>query len=355
MQRSPEEELQLAEQCDASGDFKGSINALSRATRQRHPVAATRLGKRLVAGDRAPCLLAEGVRFLVDAANWGGAEAPARLAALAAAGVWHDVGTLSGALECLVVAAERGWTRAQEQLLAMTPDRELARTVAESTPAAGWRQIFESIDLSFWSAAPEANILSKSPRIASFDDFVPESVCTWVMERSRNRLGRALVYDAVGGQELADHSRNNSAAQFDLGDTEFLQILIQLRMSAACGLPQCNFEAPSVLHYAVGERITNHFDFVNPAIENYEEELARNGQRILTFLVYLNGSYEGGKTVFPRLGVTHRGRTGQGLFFVNAHADGSPDQRMVHAGEAPENGEKWIITQFVRNRRVMPV
>jgi prolyl 4-hydroxylase len=294
------------------------------------------------------------MRFLVDAANWGGAEAPARLAALAAAGIFREVSGLTGALECLVVAAERGWVSAQEQLLAMRENRELTGRTEIAAAPTDWRALASGIDLANWTRSPGARILSESPRIASFDDFIPESVCTWVIDRSRSRLGRAMVYDAVGGQELADHSRNNSAAQFDLADTEFLQILIQLKMAAACQLPQCNFEAPSVLHYAVGERITNHFDFVNPAIPNYEEELQRNGQRILTFLIYLNQSYDAGKTVFPRLGVTHSGKAGQGLFFVNALPDGSPDQRTVHAGEAPENGEKWIITQFVRNRRVLP-
>jgi hypothetical protein len=113
--------------------------------------------------------------------------------------------------------------------------------------------------------------------------------------------------------------------------------------------------ATAVLHYAVGEHSTNHFDFVSPEIPNYEQEIEKNGQRVLTFLVYLNDDYDGGETDFPALGIAHKGRRGQGLFFVNALDDNEPDLRTVHAGCAPTKGEKWIVSQFIRNRRVLGV
>jgi len=74
------------------------------------------------------------------------------------------------------------------------------------------------------------------------------------------------------------------------------------------------------------------------------------GQRIVTFLVYLNDDYVGGQTQFPRLDISHQGSTGEGFFFVNALADGSPDVRSLHAGRAPLSGQKWIISQFIKNQ-----
>jgi prolyl 4-hydroxylase len=76
---------------------------------------------------------------------------------------------------------------------------------------------------------------------------------------------------------------------------------------------------------------------------------------VLTFLVYLNDDYDGGETDFPGLGIAHKGRRGQGLLFVNALDDSEPDLRTVHAGCAPTKGEKWIVSQFIRNRRVLGV
>lgn len=90
--------------------------------------------------------------------------------------------------------------------------------------------------------------------------------------------------------------------------------------------------------------------FVDPAIPNYSQEPAWNGQRVVTFLIYLNDDYEGGETAFPSLGFSHKGRRGQGLFFVKALADMPPDLRMVHAGRPPTSGEKWVVSQFFRSR-----
>ncbi|HEY0342726.1 MAG TPA: 2OG-Fe(II) oxygenase, partial [Steroidobacteraceae bacterium] len=145
----------------------------------------------------------------------------------------------------------------------------------------------------------------------------------------------------------------NAVASSNLAEVELLDLLVQARMAAACGIPTRNMEAPAVLHYDVGEQITEHFDFVDPQTPNYAQELARNGQRVVTFLVYLNDDYEGGETGFPTLGFTHKGRGGEGLFFVNALPDMQPDLRMLHTGRPPTRGEKWIVSQFIRSRETI--
>jgi len=128
-------------------------------------------------------------------------------------------------------------------------------------------------------------------------------------------------------------------------------VLLQARMSAACGLAERCMEAPTVLHYAPGEEIRDHYDFVDPNIsDDYPAEIARNGQRLVTFIVYLNDDYEGGETAFGKLGFQHKGTRGGGIYFVNALPDLSPDLRMVHAGKPTTRGEKWIVTQFIRDR-----
>ena len=73
----------------------------------------------------------------------------------------------------------------------------------------------------------------------------------------------------------------------------------------------------------------------------------------MTFLVYLNDDYAGGETEFPRLGIQHKGRRGEGLYFINVLPNGAPDERTWHAGRPPLSGEKWILSQFLRNRPVL--
>jgi hypothetical protein len=351
--RSATEELALAEQCDATGAHDDAINALARATRLGDIEATTRLGKRLIVGNNSPFLPHDGAGFLIDAMNRGGAEAPARLAVLAAAGVYVQQG-LDHALKLSVLAAQRGWRTSQSQLLVLTPDRELASKVELGpVPAEYWQRVGDSIDVAQWTSSPAGETLHESPLIRSFPNFISDRVCSWLIDFSRGRLERALVYDAIGGQNFASRNRTNSWAQFDLMTTEWVHLLVQLRMQAACGIPLCNMEATAVLHYAVGEESINHFDFVNPAIPNYAQEIERNGQRVLTFLIYLNEDYEGGRTDFVELGIAHKGRRGEGLFFVNALENNAPDPRTLHAGRPPTQGEKWIVSQFMRNRRVL--
>jgi hypothetical protein len=165
------------------------------------------------------------------------------------------------------------------------------------------------------------------------------------------RLEPAGVYDPNSRRDVVHAHRSNTLARFGLETVELLHVLLQARMSAACGVPLHHFEAPTQLHYAVGEQIADHFDFVDPRVaQDYAGEIARNGQRIVTFIVYLNEGYEGGETSFRKLGISHRGSLGEGIYFVNALADLSPDMRMVHAGEPITAGEKWIVTQFIRSK-----
>jgi hypothetical protein len=172
-----------------------------------------------------------------------------------------------------------------------------------------------------------------------------------LIETASGRLAPALVYDPVNRQDVVAAHRNNTAATFDVSSVEFIHALVQARMSVACGVSERMMEGPAILHYSPGEQIQNHYDFVDPkSTPDYAGEIARNGQRVITFLLYLNEDYDGGETAFPRLGLVHKGRRGEGLFFINALPDLSPDVRTLHAGCPTTRGEKWIVSQFIRSR-----
>ncbi|HEU4617650.1 MAG TPA: 2OG-Fe(II) oxygenase, partial [Gammaproteobacteria bacterium] len=292
----------------------------------------------------------------VDAMNRGGGEAPLRLSTLAALGA-HVGQSWNDAVGLLVLAAERGEDRARHQLRLLSRDADLVRgaATAERAPRDVWRSLAGTIDFGAWSVPPPGAALHASPDIRLFADFVPPGVGAWLIERARGKLKRALVYDPVGRRNLAAGTRTNTVAEFDLADTDLVQVLLQVRMSAACGVPVRNMEAPAVLHYEVGEEIVNHYDFVDPDTPGYAREIAERGERIITFLAYLNDDYGGGETDFPTLGLSHKGRAGDGLYFVNALPNGGgPDRRMLHAGRPPTSGEKWIVSQFIRDRAALP-
>jgi prolyl 4-hydroxylase len=190
--------------------------------------------------------------------------------------------------------------------------------------------------------------------VRCFADFAAPSLCDWLIARARLRLRRARVYNTSTGADVENEHRSNSIAEFTLADADLVHVALQMRMAAACGVPIEQMEAPAVLHYDIGEQISNHYDFINPRLPDYAEQIARRGERIVTFLVYLNDDYTGGETEFPRIGLSHKGSRGEGLFFVNALNGKGPDLRALHAGRPPASGEKWIVSQFIRDRRVLP-
>jgi prolyl 4-hydroxylase len=350
-------DVELAEQCDRAGAHEDAVKHLVAGTQKRDAEATTRLGKRLLIGDRAPLLPNEGARFLADASELGGAEAAAVLAVLYGVGASrkHD---LKSALDSLIVAAQRGWPQAQGQLTVLAGDANATDCVdtratggTAGAAAPDWRRLAERIDLAAWQTAPTAlTDLNADPLIRSYPQFVSAPVARWLIDRARGRLSRALVYEALIKKVTVHHTRTNSAAMFNLLDTDLVCVLLQRRMSACLGTPFRHCEAMTVLHYAEGEEITPHFDFIDPNLPDYPQEIQDKGQRVVTFLVYLNDDYDGGETEFPRLGVSHKGERCEGLFFVNSLRNGGADVRTLHAGRPPRTGEKWIVSQFVRNR-----
>jgi hypothetical protein len=343
-------EIARSQQCDQAGRHGEAVDWLVAGVRKNDVEAITRLGKRLLIGDHAPYLPREAVRFLTDARDRGGGEAAAILAVCAATGADGAQPNMPLAWRNLVLSAERGWKPAQDQL----------RVLGGVDPATWWsspspnRTCTTTPGLRLMpyhgSNPPAAADVHTNPLIRSHLRFIEPQMAQWVIEKARSRLTRAMVYDAASRETTTHATRTNTSTSFDLLETDLVCVLLQWRMAACLGLPFRHFEALTVLHYDVGEEVSEHFDFVDPKVPNYEQHLRARGQRVVTFLVYLNDDYDGGATEFPRLGVSHKGQAGEGFFFVNAFADGRPDVRTLHAGRAPTRGEKWIVSQFVKNQ-----
>lgn len=334
--------LVAARSFDASGRHAEAMEALKQASAGGDLPAMTELAHRLLVGDRAPKSPKHALYFLGEAAKAGEGRALARLAALTAGGAyvrhdWHR------ALNLLAQAAEAGDESARGQLACLQP---------AGAPPASWAEMATRVPLLYWlQGAPEEQLHEKVRRI---HDAAPLTVCNWLIERARHHLGPALVYDAVARENQRHEMRTNTMALFGYDSFDVVQFLVQERMSRTCGYPIQHFEAPMVLHYDVGQQITPHFDFIDAQAADYTAQIRENGQRMVTFLLYLNDDYAGGETTFPELGIINRGVAGGGLYFINAHPDLSPDRRMLHTGSPPTRGEKWIVSQFIVSKRLRP-
>tara|TARA_R110002124_G_scaffold117453_1_gene274504 strand:- start:2773 stop:3882 length:1110 start_codon:yes stop_codon:yes gene_type:complete len=336
---------------DREGRHEIAVSWLDRAARQGHVPSMTWLGTRLLVGRAAPFQPNEGAVLLGRAAELGHAEAAARLAVLAAVGIGRPQ-SWDTALDWLQTAAERGEASARAQLLLLTDDDGVAAAADRPDPeTALWARARKAINIKAWLTPPVARTISDSPHIRVFEGFTPPAVCDWIVRRAGERLVPARVYDADKGGRRPDGMRTGSGAGFSLIDTDLVLALIRARMAAAApGLDIATFEPCNILRYDIGQRYEPHFDFLNPEAPALAETLAQQGQRQATFLTYLNADYTGGETAFPELDWRFGGKTGDALLFFNVHPDGRVDPRTLHAGLPPTSGEKWLLSQWIRDR-----
>jgi hypothetical protein len=286
--------------------------------------AAVRLLRAPAAGGPAQSL-----RLLRQASAAGCAQADDLLAVMFGMGVGGPQNWVA-ALDHLELAARRGSAGARGQLAALG---DLAR------PA----------NLGAWLTPPAKTVLSASPRVVAVAGFVPRPVCDWLIGCAAGRTRAAMVYGGGAAGEVV-RSRSNTAFEFGFFDLDLVIVLVRARIAATIGVPVAILENPQILHYDVGEAFARHHDYLDPSRPGHAAEIEAGGQRIITFLVYLNDAYEGGQTDFPLIALRHRGGLGDGLYFGNVDPGGKADPRTLHAGLAPTQGEKWLLSQWVRDR-----
>lgn len=244
----------------------------------------------------------------------------------------------TAALEWAAIAAERGVEAARAQL------RFLA--VADGDD---WRALAARVDVGGWTAARAGRRVNDRPQISMSDGFLDANVCAWLIARAAPLQAQSLVYDPITGKAAQADVRSNTCATFTILTLDLPTLLIRERIANTLGVPVEHLERVSVFRYTPGQEFSSHVDYLTPSPQ-LNAEIAEMGQRPLTFLVYLNDAFEGGETHFLDIDKKFRGRTGDALFWRNVDENGAPDLLTTHAGVAPASGEKWLLSQFVRDK-----
>jgi hypothetical protein len=348
-----EAQMALARVFDGEGRHDIALEWLRKAAQSGHAPSLTALGARLLVGKAAPQDRQSGAALLAAAAEAGSGEAAGLVAVCAAAAIGRPQ-SWSIALDYLQMSAELGFWRAREQLAVLTPDPAHQRMLLDASPAMPipWKDIRQAIDLKPLLQIGAHEKIEKGPRIAVFKKFLPDKLCAWAIGRAQPKLAQARVVDPHGPAAFTHDARANTGMGFSFIETDVILQIIHTRLALASGVGKSQHEPTNILHYAVGQSYERHYDFFNPEAPNLHERALQGGQRIATFLIYLNDEYEGGETDFPEIGWRFRGARGDGLMFMNVNEDGSVDPRTLHAGLAPTRGEKWLLSKWMRDRDV---
>jgi hypothetical protein len=325
------------------GRHAEGAQVLGQAAATGHVASMTLLGGQLLTGRGMAFDPAAGGNLIMQAAERGGGFACATAATLVARG-YAGQPDWPRALDYLQRAAELGFQPARDQL----------RLLSGYKAGIDWKKLRRAIDVAAWSKVPAPATLSEDPPIHTAPGLLSAELCDALIARGRPLLGPAPIYNEIQGGNAISDGRRNSAAQFGATDVDLVTEAVCNRLCAFAGVPAVNAEILQVLHYQVGEYFAPHYDFWDPGFAGHAVQLRGYGQRVATVLVYLNDDLDGGETEFLRLGLRHRGRKGDALLFRNVDAQGQPDRRTLHAGLPPTQGEKWLLSLWIRDRAFPP-
>lgn len=191
-------------------------------------------------------------------------------------------------------------------------------------------------------AQMQPKIISRDPHIALYPSLFSAAECKYLAMLAAPWLEKARV--TMDGGTAFEAMRDADASTISHLTEDLIVQRINRCIATATGTQPSWGEPLNVLRYHEGQQFRAHHDGRGPG---------DGTTRIMTALIWLNEQFEGGETEFPDLNIRVRGGVGDMLVFRNVHADGSQDDRMIHAGLPVTDGVKWMASRWIRAKEFL--
>lgn len=271
---------------------------------------------------------------LTEAERRGDAAAAMLLATLHASGAWLPADWGKG-LDHLQRAAELGWASAQDQLALLAP------------MGGDWATRRAAIDADALLMPPARHTVCEAPRVRTCERLISPAMCDWLVGRAQGRLMPARMADRYDSEGWISDERTCTVFMFTVFDADIILALARARISTLLKMSGATFEPPQIFNYRPGQELKPHVDYLQ---RGKGEAGGYAGERIASFLLYLNDDFEGGETWFVRPDLKVRPDKGGGVYFANVDSAGRADPSSLHAGLTPTRGEKWLLSQWIHDR-----
>lgn len=187
------------------------------------------------------------------------------------------------------------------------------------------------------------DILSPKERRDIIKTAGPFMMRSQVQGENRNRASRVSMTRTSKTGWLQDHFHPTIGT-------------ISKRVSEVTGLKTATHldeaELLQVANYINGGHYSPHHDYVHkekePGHMIFKSDGLYIGDRVATFMFYLNDVASGGRTVFPRIGAGVAPEEGSGVFWYNLHDSGDPDKFTLHGACPVLYGTKWVSNKWIR-------
>ena len=128
--------------------------------------------------------------------------------------------------------------------------------------------------------------------VIEYGGLLNKAFCDLIIQSASERLKPAEVVGKNNGVRIAD---DTWLTEKEVPELKSLREWI----AGTTSLPIENQEAGTVIRYSPGGKYELHYDYFKSDVPDQKEELNYGGNRVYSFLVYLNEDFEGGETYFP--------------------------------------------------------
>ena len=187
----------------------------------------------------------------------------------------------------------------------------------------------------------------RAPDLLVFENFLSEAECLELIAAAAPRLERSQTVSLESGGEEVNAARTSDGMFFTRAENAIVA-RIEARIARLLDWPVENGEGLQVLRYRPGAEYKPHYDYFDLAESSTRAILARGGQRVATFIMYLQAPVQGGATVFPDVRLQVVPQRGHAVFF--SYSQAHPCSHSLHGGMPVLAGEKWIATKWLREK-----
>jgi len=183
--------------------------------------------------------------------------------------------------------------------------------------------------------------------IAQIHDIVSPLEMEAIKQKTHKRM-KATPY-SIANKNVDFSYERTSKVHYLSERTDNLTFELTKRLELALGFKMYQPGRPyasenyQIMNYGIGGKINLHFDTFDK-----QSDLGIGGGRFTTAMFYLSNVEAGGRTIFPKLGISVEPEAGSLLYWHLRRSDGSTDSRMSHLGCPVLFGDKWIGNKWVR-------
>jgi prolyl 4-hydroxylase len=196
----------------------------------------------------------------------------------------------------------------------------------------------------------EVLFVLKKPQVILLGNVLSAEECDAIVEHCGTRYTRSTVTAEADGASVVHEGRTSEMAFIQRGEAEVAERIDRRLAALAHWSPECS-EPFQLQKYGKTQEYRPHFDWLDPDSAGHRSHLARGGQRLATFILYLCDVEQGGGTVFPALGLEVFPKKGNALWFLNTDGNHQPDQQTLHGGAPVVSGTKIIANKWLRQGR----